>query len=97
VPGQPQRVGALVAQAPQSNLFNALFLNPDQFEKTRRAPDLAPVVEEILRYESTVQGIVRLTNAPITVGDSTIPEDAIVLLLTGSANRDERRWGTPDR
>ncbi|MFD8043083.1 cytochrome P450 [Streptomyces chartreusis] len=79
------------------NLFNAFFLNPDQFEKARRAPDLAPVVEEILRYESTVQAVVRLTNSAITVGECTIPADAIVLLLTGSANRDETRWADPDR
>ncbi|MGY4785941.1 cytochrome P450 [Rhodococcus opacus] len=78
------------------NLFNAYFEHPDQFKLARDLTDLSPVVEEILRYESTVQGVVRLTNAPISVGDVTIPADSIVLLQTGSANRDESRWENPD-
>jgi cytochrome P450 len=79
------------------NLFNAFFANPDQLAKARRLVDLNPVVEEILRWESTVQGIVRLTNDEVRVGDSVIPRDSIVLLQTGSANRDEKRWDDPDR
>lgn len=79
------------------NLFNAFFLNPDEMVQARRLTDLSPVVEEILRWESTVQGIVRLTNTGVQVGDSVIPPDAIVLLQTGSANRDESRWPDAER
>lgn len=79
------------------NLFNAFFLHPDQLARARQLTDLAPVVEEILRWESTVQGIVRLTNADVNVGEYVIPEDSIVLLQTGSANRDETRWADADR
>jgi hypothetical protein len=79
------------------NLFNAFFAFPDQLAKARELQDLNPVVEEILRWESTVQGIVRLTNGDVPVGDSVIPRDSIVLLQTGSANRDETRWNDPDR
>jgi cytochrome P450 len=79
------------------NLFNAFFAYPDQVAKARKLTDLTPVVEEILRWESTVQGIVRLTNDDVPVGDSVIPRDSIVLLQTGSANRDETRWDDPDR
>jgi cytochrome P450 len=79
------------------NLFNAFFLYPDQFTRARELTDLSPLVEEILRWESTVQGIVRLTNAEVRVGDSVIPPDAIVLLQTGSANRDETRWPEAER
>jgi cytochrome P450 len=79
------------------NLFNAFFQNPDELRQARELTDLTPVVEEILRWESTVQGIVRLTNEAIRVGDATIPADSIVLLQTGSANRDERRWANPER
>jgi cytochrome P450 len=79
------------------NLFNAFFRFPDQFQRARETASLEPVVEEILRYESTVQGVVRLTNAPVKVAETIIPADSIVLLLTGSANRDETRWENPDR
>jgi len=54
--------------------------------------DLSPVIEEILRYDSSVQGILRLTNEDLTLGDVIIPQDAIVMILFGSANRDESRW-----
>ncbi|MET7992172.1 cytochrome P450 [Amycolatopsis sp. NPDC005232] len=79
------------------NLFNAFFRFPDQLVRARGRDDLKPVVEEILRWESTVQGIVRLTNREVRVGDVRIPADAIVLLQTGSANRDESRWEDPER
>jgi cytochrome P450 len=79
------------------NLFNAFFTFPDQVAKARELQDLSPMVEEILRWESTVQGIVRLTNEDVPVGGSVIPSDSIVLLQTGSANRDETRWEEPDR
>jgi cytochrome P450 len=78
------------------NLTNAFFAFPRQAAKARELTDLAPVVEEILRWESTVQGIVRLTNDSVIVGDSVIPPDSIVLLQTGSANRDESRWDDAD-
>lgn len=74
------------------NLFHAFFKHPEQHAKARVTDDVPAVVEEILRYESTVQGITRLTNAPIQLGDTLIPADSIVLLLNGSANRDETRW-----
>src|SRR6478672_1183075 len=54
-------------------------------------------VEELLRYEapSPVQG--RWTTRPVHLHGVTIPEDAKVLLLTGSAGRDERAFPDPDR
>jgi cytochrome P450 len=78
------------------NLFNAFFDHPDQHAKAREVADVTPVVEEILRYESTVQGLVRLANPGAVIGDVELPPDAMVLLLTGSANRDEARWPDGD-
>jgi cytochrome P450 len=54
-------------------------------------------VEELLRYEppSPVQG--RWTTRPVELHDVTIPADSKVLLLTGSAGRDERHFADPDR
>ena len=54
-------------------------------------------VEELLRYEapSPVQG--RWTTAEVERHGVVIPEGSKVLVLTGSAGRDERKYPDPDR
>jgi cytochrome P450 len=54
-------------------------------------------VEELLRYEapSPVQG--RWTTRPVELHGTTIPQDQKVLLLTGAAGRDERKYPDADR
>jgi len=57
-------------------------------------PDLiGPAVDEFLRLTSPVQNLARTTTRPVTVHDVEIPADKKVLLLYGSANRDEREFG----
>ena len=61
-------------------------------------PSLIPnAVEELLRFEapSPVQG--RWTTRDVTLHGVTIPAGSKVLLLTGSAGRDERVFPDPDR
>lgn len=75
-----------------------LAANPDQREILVGHPDVIPnAIEELLRIEapSPVQG--RWTTEPQTLHGVTIPADAKVLLLTGSAGRDERVFDEPDR
>ncbi len=79
------------------NLYQALFDHPDQHDIVNGLEDLSPVVEEILRYDTSIQGIVRLTNHEVTIGDTTLPPDALVMVLFGSANRDGARWDRADR
>lgn len=79
------------------NLFQAFWDHPDQYEKMRTAEDLGPVIEEALRYDSPVQGILRLTNEDVRLGDVDIPAENLVMILFGSANRDETRWPDGDR
>jgi len=79
------------------NLYQAFFDHPDQLEGVRHLGDLAPVVEEILRYDTSIQGILRLANHDLDLDGTEIPEDAVVLILFGSANRDEHRWPDADR
>jgi cytochrome P450 len=74
------------------NLYQAFFDHPDQQQLVNQMDDVSPVVEEILRYDSSVQGILRLTNHDLALGDSEIPADSVVMILFGSANRDEYRW-----
>lgn len=57
-------------------------------------PDLIPdAVEEFLRLTSPVQGLARTTTREVTIDGRTIPAGRKVLLLYGSANRDERQYG----
>ncbi|OBG60815.1 cytochrome [Mycobacterium sp. E3339] len=73
-----------------------LHQRPDQrrllADDLRLIPD---AVEELLRLTSPVQGLARTTTRDVTIGDTTIPAGRKVLLLYGSANRDERQYG-PD-
>ncbi len=79
------------------NAFQAFFDYPDQHAAMQRSDNLATVVEEVVPYDSPVQGILRLTNEDLDLDGVTIPKDAVVLILFGSANRDETRWTDADR
>ena len=57
-------------------------------------PALLPgAIVEFLRLESSVQALARTTTEAVTVRGTTIPAGEKVLLLYGSANRDEREFG----
>jgi cytochrome P450 len=74
-----------------------LALHPDQREWLRDAPAAIPqAVEEVLRYEAPVQNVKRTTLCDAELLGEAIPKGSTVLLLTGSANRDERRFEEPD-
>jgi cytochrome P450 len=73
-----------------------LHQRPDQRRLLASRPDLIPdSVDEFLRLTSPVQGLARTATRDVTVGDKTIAAGRRVLLLYGSANRDEREYG-PD-
>jgi cytochrome P450 len=73
-----------------------LHQRPDQRRLLASNPELIPdAVDEFLRLTSPVQGLARTTTRDITIRDTTIPAGRRVLLLYGSANRDEREYG-PD-
>jgi len=72
--------------------------HPDQRAALAADPALLPnAVEELLRYEapSPVQG--RWTSRPVELHGHVVPANSKVLLLTGSAGRDERRYPDADR
>ena len=72
-----------------------LHQRPDQRRLLVERPDLIPgAVDEFLRLTSPVQGLARTATRDVTIGDRTIPEGRKVLLLYGSANRDEREYGS---
>jgi cytochrome P450 len=82
-------------------LGNAAVLleqHPDQRADLVAHPEVIPTaIEELLRFEapSPVQG--RTTTREIEILGTTIPAGSKVLLITGSAGRDEREYPDADR
>ena len=75
----------------------ALLRHPDQLDLLRRRPDLIPgAVEELLRYDSPVQRVRRITTCDIVIGGREIPRGTPVTAFLGSANRDPAQWDRPD-
>ena len=73
-----------------------LHQRPDQRELLADSPERIPdAVEELLRLTTPAQGLARTVTHDVTIGDTTIPAGRRVLLLYGSANRDQRVYG-PD-
>jgi len=71
---------------------------PDQRRLIAEDRSLIPnAIEEILRYEapSPVQG--RYVTRDVELYGTRLPEGSTLLLLNGSANRDEREFDDPDR
>lgn len=80
------------------NAAVVLAAHPGQRADLVKNPELIPnAVEELLRYEapSPVQG--RWITQDVELHGVGIPRDSKVLLLTGSAGRDERTFADPDR
>ena len=72
--------------------------NPQQRALLIGDPSLLPrAVEECLRFESPLQFHARKTTRDVQLHHSWIPADEWILLLFGSANRDERRFSDPDQ
>lgn len=79
------------------NLFNLLAHRPDWVDRLRADRSLVEaVVEEVLRFESPVQWMARITTRQVTLGGTTIPAGAQVLLCYGAANRDPEAFADPD-
>jgi cytochrome P450 len=80
------------------NAFLALARHPDARAGLARDPGgLTTAVEEFLRYDAPVQGLARTVARDVEVHGRRLHAGDKVLLLFGSANRDERRFAEPDR
>jgi hypothetical protein len=75
----------------------ALLRHPEQLEALRRRPEIIPgAVEELLRYDSPVQRVRRITTRDVLIGGREIPKGTPVTAFLGSANRDPEQWDRPD-
>ncbi len=81
-------------------LANAAFWGhkcPDQLVSVYADPSRVPLwVEETLRYDTSSQILARTVSGELTLYDTTIPDGDVLLLLPGSAHRDERVFDNPD-
>ena len=76
----------------------ALTEFPEEKARLREDPALsASAAEEILRYDAPSQLQGRMTMTDVTLHGVTIPAGEKVMLVTGSALRDERAYDEPDR
>jgi cytochrome P450 len=78
-------------------LAKVLAEHPDQRRELVEDRTLIPTaVDETLRYEPTGPHLARYVARDVEYYGTTVPEGSAMLLLVGSANRDERRYDRPD-
>ncbi|MGE2731816.1 cytochrome P450 [Mycolicibacterium vaccae] len=78
-------------------LGKVLADHPDQRRELVDDPSLIPgAIEEILRMEPPVHHIARYVAKDVDYHGQTVPAGSALLLMAGSANRDERRFTDPD-
>lgn len=81
-------IGASVVRlAKDPELVERLVVEPEKCDN---------FAEEILRHESPVQGLFRMTKEDVEVSGIKIPKGSLVNLRYGSANRDERKYDCPE-
>jgi cytochrome P450 len=76
----------------------ALLTHPPVMEKVLcDRSSLDRVIDEVLRWETSVTMVNRETTEPVEVAGSGIPKGASVVCCTGSANHDESRYPDAER
>jgi cytochrome P450 len=100
IAGFASLLGGAGAETVTKLIGNAAVLfddNPDQWQKVLEDPSTIPgAVEEILRFHPPAQYVGRWTLKEVTLHGVTIPAGKPVLLVNGSASRDERVYNNPD-
>lgn len=92
----------VAGQETTTNLINNAILclieNLEQRQLLEQRPDLMPsAIEEVLRYRSPVQWMMRTPRRDVEVQGREIPAGKLVLPVIGSANRDTRQFPQADR
>jgi cytochrome P450 len=87
---------------PLTNLIGngmlALLRHPDQLQRIQNNPEsLSTAIEELLRYDCSVQLVIRLVKEDMQIGDKQIKQGEQIYLVLGAANHDPARFPDPDR
>jgi cytochrome P450 len=78
-------------------MLSYLARHPDQRRQIVDDPSLIQhAVEELLRWETPVQGVVRVTTEDSEIGGCPVDKGRVVNVMLGSANTDERSWDDVD-
>jgi cytochrome P450 len=89
--------GAETTYRSSSNLLFGLLSHPEMLEALRADRSLIPqAIEEGIRWEPPLTGIMRTSSADTTVQGVPIPGGSVISINMGAANRDETRWDQPD-
>ena len=89
--------GAETTYRSSSNLLFGLLTHPEQLEALRSDRSLMPrAIEEGLRWEPPLTGIMRVSMKDAEVCGQRIPAGSVVYVSMGSANRDESRYENPE-
>jgi cytochrome P450 len=91
----------VAGQETTANLINNAILclieHPDQLARLRATPDLIPsAIEEVLRYRSPLQWVMRTPRQDVTMDGHCIPAGDLILAMLGSANRDPKQFPNAD-
>jgi len=80
-----------------TNGIDALLRFPDQMDRLRADPNLiVPAIEEVLRFESSVQLNNRKLTVDAEVGGVAMKKGDYIWLCIGAANRDPEEFPDPD-
>lgn len=75
-----------------------LCKHPEQLQLLRNRPELLDqAIEEVLRYDSVVQLLGRVSKDEVTIRGKAVPRGSTVTLVVGSGNRDEDAFERPDQ
>jgi cytochrome P450 len=78
-------------------MFAYLAHHPERRRQIVDDPGLIPAaVEELLRWESPVMGVMRVALHDTTIGGCPVHQDDQVVALLGSANTDDAEWPDAD-
>lgn len=76
----------------------ALLAHPEVYEAVRADRGaVEALIQETLRWESPVQFVSREPTEDVEIGGCPVPAGAMLSVVVGSANRDERHYVDPDR
>jgi hypothetical protein len=80
------------------NAMVALFRQPARLDQLKHDPALIPqAVAECMRYDGSVQMVVRTALEEVVIEDVTLAPGTIVFMLIGAANRDPAVFPNPDQ
>ncbi|HTO69607.1 MAG TPA: cytochrome P450 [Myxococcota bacterium] len=76
----------------------ALLQHPAELARVRAEPELLKsAIEEMLRFDSPVQGTVRVALEDVEIGGARFAKGALLIAAIGAANRDPAAFPEPDR